>query len=346
MEEDIEALIQRKIWTAEGLVLEASELAAKATKLPRKIRKNIPVFPDEWSENRVKAYLKQLDVAIRDPLRYKNKKLLEDSGLLTKGIPEEVLDDTTGIQEIVDFVASIEDEFNEKAVFFLKKILSEWLKDGIEKSKEKISEILDKKTALKRISEFEYENLRDELLQKSLSNTGFLSTAEDLISKVRFVDKFDVSIEYDGEFGEFENSLKNVHQKILDLQELFQISKEEISKVLKGKKLKDADNFLQKKIEEYAERKRSLLEEWNMYSVALQSTGQEVDEPPHGIYELENGVQDLKEKCLKSLGEEGLKILTFLRGEGDFPNEISEEGIKKALRLLRPLFMRFFRQES
>lgn len=346
MEEDMQNLIQRKIWTAEELLSEARELAGNATKLPRKIRKSIPVFPGEWSENRVKTYLKQLDAAIRDPLRYKNKKILEDSGLITKGIPEEIFDDTTGIEEIVKLIARIKEELNEKVVVLLKKILSKWLKDGTDKSKEKLSEILDKKIALQRISEFEYGNLRDELLQKSLEDTEFLASAEGLISKARFVDKFGVSVKYNGDFNEFERNLKNVHQKLVNLQEQYQISKKEISNFLKDRTLNDADEFLHDKLEEYSERKRSLLEEWNMYSIALKSIGQEVSEPPQGIHELENDVGILKKKCLESLGEEGLRILKFLRGEENFPDKISKEGIKKALQLLRPLFVKFLRQES
>ena len=347
MEEDLEGLIQRKIWTVEEQLLpRARDLADKATKLPRKIRKSIPVFPGEWSDNKVKTYLKQLDAAIRNPLRYKNKKILEDSDLSTKGIPDEIFDDTTGIEEIAQLISRIKKEFNQTVVDLSKKMLSEWLKDGIDKAKEKLSEILDKKIALQRISEFEHENLRNELLQKSLKDTVFLASAEDLISKVRFVDKFGVSVKYDGDFNEFESNVNNVHQKLVNLQEQYQISKEEISKVLKDKTVNDADGLLQQKNEEYSERKISLLEEWNMYSIALKSIGQEVIEPPQGIHELEKGVRTLEKKCLESLGEEGLIILKFLRGEENFPDEISKEGIKKALQLLRPLFVRFLRRES
>jgi len=343
MEENIKGLIQRKIWTVENLLSEARSLVDNAATLPRKIRKGIPIFPGEWSENKIKTYLKQLDAAIRNPLRYKNKKILEDNGVSIKGIPEEIFDNTAGIEEIVELILKIKEEFSETVVSLVKTLLSKLLRDGIDNSKERLSELLDKRIAFKRISEFENKNLANELLRKSMEDTRFLPSAETIISMVRFVDKFGISVKYDVDFNEFETNLRNVHQKLVDIQEKYQISKKELSKFLKDRTLSGADKILQEKITEYSERKRALLEEWEMYSVALKSIGQEVNEPPQGIRELENNVKALEEKCLESLGEEGLTLLKFLRGEEDFPDEISKEGITKALQLLRPLFCKILK---
>jgi len=78
-----------------------------------------------------------------------------------------------------------------------------------------------------------------------------------------------------------------------------------------------------------------------MYSTTLESIGQEVPELPQGLDELEREVKNLREKCLNSLGEEGLRILSFLKGEGDFPDQISKKGLKATLEILRPLFLKF-----
>lgn len=346
MEEDIKDLIQRKIWTVESALSEARVFVDNVTGLPSEARKNIPIFPGEWSENKVKTYLKQLDAAVRNPLRYKNKRILEDNGVSTTDIPEKIFEDSTGIEEIVKLLLEAEKEFTETVVSLIKTLVSIWLKDGIVNSKEKLSEVLSKKIAVKRIFEVKNENLRNELLRKSMEDTAFLPTAESLVSMVEFVEKFGISAKYSVSFDRFENNLRNVHQRLVHVQEEYHISKEELSKFLKDQTLLGADEILEKKTVEYSERKKTLLEEWAMYSVALKSIGKEVGEPPQGIRELEKDVKALERKCLESLGKEGLRLLKFLRGEEDFPDEISKEGIKKALQLLRPLFARLSRQEG
>lgn len=54
----------------------------------------------------------------------------------------------------------------------------------------------------------------------------------------------------------------------------------------------------------------------------------------------------MREKCLGHLGELGFKLLKFLRGEEEFPEDIEVEGIKKALEALRPLFLKSIKEED
>jgi hypothetical protein len=63
-----------------------------------------------------------------------------------------------------------------------------------------------------------------------------------------------------------------------------------------------------------------------------------VEEAPSELPELEKGIKRLESECVDALGEDGLKLLIFLKGEGDFPQEISIDTVKRSLNILRPLF--------
>jgi hypothetical protein len=347
MKEDVKDIIQRKIWAADELLSQAERLKSKVNKLSDKTRKNIPVFSGEWSEDNIKRYLEAFGAAIKDPFRYMNRKLLEDVGVQTKGIPETIFDDSGGIKEVVDLFNDLKKSNNNIANILTNKgYLSEWLKEGIDKTKGKLNEILNTKTALQRILENDIdEQLRDELVQRSVANTGFVDSAEDIISKVKFIDEFSIQIHYDGKFDEFSKVVGSVHTMLSKLQNEYGIRREETSELVEGKTLQEVCGILEKKLEDLSVRKTKLLEEWKMYSVTLRSIGHEVMEAPTGLHGLEEEIKKLESECLSALGEPGFKLLRFLRGEESFP-EISVTDIRNALELLRPVLSKSLKEEG
>jgi len=348
MEEDVINIIQRKLWTVEHILPQARHLAGNASKLPEEARKSFPSFSGDWSEENVMKHLEKLRAAVRDPLRYSNRKILEDIGVLTKGIPEEIFDDSLGVKDMVGLFSELKD-FGEGVTDILVKreTLSTWLRESVDIAKQKLKGILDAKPAFQRILESSItENLRVELILRSAENTGFIGSAEDIISKLNFINEFEISVEYTEKFEEFTDALTSVYNKLIELQEDHGIQKGELTESARGKTLQEAREVLNKKSEDCSQKKGKLLEEWKMYSNTLRSIGCAVPEAPLGLRELEKENEKLKNECLRRLGEEGLRVLKFLKGEEDFPEEISKDGIKKALEVLRPLFVKFLREEG
>lgn len=347
MEEEITTIIQRKIWTIDTYLTEANELCTKAAQLPKEARESILGFPGEWTEENVRKHLERLKRAIEEPLRYKSRRLLEDQGVSTKGIPEEVFDDSIGVGKIVYLLKEL-NEFNKRiAEVIRKEMLVGWLRDGTNKAIAGLEDIIKAKRGFQRLLEEDVnESLRDELLRRSIKNPGFISSADDIVLKAKYVAEFGISIKYKEDFDEFKKNLIDSHEKLENLRDEYSIPNEEISKAVKGKSLHDANVLLKDKLNEALEKKRKLLEERRMLLVPLKSIGHEVRTPPQGLYELEKEVENLKKDCLDSLGEEGLRLLSFLVGkEEDFPDEISKESIKRALEILRPLFAKSLREE-
>ena len=348
MEEDIENTILKKTWTVESFLKTARELQSDAGKLPQEAKESIPVYRDDWTEENVTRYLERLKESVKRPLRFKSQKLLEGFRISAKGLPEEVLDDYSGLEAVGELIKKLA-EINTKLVDIVtsKELLSPWLKEGINKAKEKLGVIIEAKIGFQRLFEKSTsDSLIEELVQRCIEDHEFISSAEDIISKVDYLEKINIAVEYRENFDEFQKDLTNVHEKLKSLEEDYGISNEEISALVSGKSLLEAFKLLESKAIEASERKTRMLEDWKMYSTTLESIGQEVPELPQGIDELEREVKNLKEKCLNSLGEEGVRILGFLKGEEDFPDKISKKGIKTTLEILRPLFVKFLREES
>lgn len=347
-EDDVLDVIQEKIRRVKDFISQANELKTKAKNLPKSAKKNIPEFSGDWSEAGVKKFLEKFKESIINPIRHKNRKLLEDMGIQTKGISEDLFDDSTGIQEIVTLFDKLK-EFNRTIPNLLieKEILIKWLREGLDKSIENLQGILDAKAGFERILNSGInEKIRDELMQRAIVEREFITSAEDIISKLKSITEHGISIEYKESFEVFKTNLENVFQKLETLQDEYNIPKDEISTLLNGKLLQDADNLLDRKLKECSEKKIGLLEEWKIYASTLKSIEHDVVEPPQGLQELEKGVEKLKTECMSTLGENGLSLITFLKGERDFPDKISKDDIKRVLVLLRPMFVKFIKEMS
>lgn len=345
--EDVINVIQRKIWTVEEILSQLGEIKENAGKLSSKEKERFPRFSNDWSEEGVRKYLKEIEKAVKDPIRYKNKKRLEEIGVKADGIPEDIFEDTLGVDgllKLFEEIKNINENINE--ILITEIILVSWFKEGMDSTREKLEEIVNAKPAFERVLKSGVnEKFKSDLLKRSILDISFLSKAEDVISKFVHLRDYEVILEYESGFEKFCKNLDETWSKIQQIQENYGISKEEIKKPTKGKKLVEVTELLKKMDEKYAEKKRKLLEEWNMYTSTLKSLGEGVSEPPESLRELEKAIKDLRNKCLKYLGESGLKLLRFFKGEDEFPADAGMEEIKKALETLRPFFLKSFMEE-
>jgi len=340
MSEDLKEVIGRKIWTVDELVIQSTRLASDANILPSEARKNLPIFPGDWLEDKVRNYLERLGNAIRNPIRHRNKSLLEEVGVDTKGIPDEVLDDSSEIENIVRLYRELLASNKRLAQFVVEKgFFPRWLKEGIERAKLRLTELSNAESAFSRIFESEIdEQLIDELAQRCVGESEYIDTADGFISKIGFVSEFEISTEYHGNFDIFCESVDSVYQTAAKFQDLFGIPKDEITQLVKGKTIDEADSLLKDSLRDYSQQRDRLLEEWRIYSTALKSLDHEVPEQPQGFYKLREETAKLRQACRETLGVQGIKLIQFLKGESDFPKKISKSQIRRTLKILRPLF--------
>lgn len=347
MQEDPLTIVERKIWIVDDLSKQTTELVIKARQLHEDAQKNIPDFSGDWSEDGVRKFFEKFKKSIQDPLRHKNQKVLEDIGVQTKGIVEEIFDDSKSIDEVARLFNDIK-EFDATiaSILIKREFLSEWLRDGTEKAKRSLQEILNAKPVFKRIvgSNIKQE-IKDILIEKSITDFRFLTSIDDVLLKLSVITNYGISIEENKiDFSKFQSDLETIWQKFRILEDEYKISEEEVRAVVNGKPFYDAYESLKRCVEEYSKKKRALLEDWKMYSAAIKSTDFKPQEFAGGLHQLEEEVERLKNECMSTLGEGGLGILKFLKGEGDFPSNISESDCKKVLEVLRPVFAKLLRE--
>jgi chromosome segregation ATPase len=348
MEEEITTIIQRKRLAAEEKLKEMKGLLNKAAQLPGATRKNIPIFPGDWSEDGVWEHIEKLKDSIRNPLRHRNKKIMEEIGVQLKGLPEEIFEESTGIEQIRESFEELKKTNTILTKTLIKKeILQAWLKEGLDKAKENLQSILEAKAGFQRILETKAdEKIREELLAESLKNRDYISSAEDILSKMKFMREYSIREEYGENLEVLQVTLENVYEKITNLQDEYEVPRDEVIKVTREKPLVEVDKILEKQIEEYSKKKAKLQEEYKVYSSTLKSIGHEVPEMPEKFEELIKAVEQLNKQCMAELGKEGFSILQFLKEKAEFPEKISREGIKKTLEILRPFFLKSLREEE
>lgn len=342
--EDITKVVEKKIWTADRLLSQLGEIKKKSESLSHEERIRIPGFSGDWAEEGVTKYVKEVGKAVEEPIKYKNKIRLEGIGVKTDSISDDIFGDTLGIDEILRLFQEVK---NINEILITEAPLGSWLKEGTDNTKEKLEGIVRAKPAFKRVLESGVDKrLKSELVRRSIIEVTFLSKAEDVIAKFTNLRDYGVVLEYEGDSEELCQNLGKVWAGIQQIRQTYGVSEAQIKNLINGKALLDANELLANMDKEYAEKSRKLLEEWNMYASTLKSLfSEEVLEPPESLQELGNAIENLRDRCLKHLGESGLKLLKFLKGEEEFPGKIGIKEIKKALELLRPLFLKALREE-
>lgn len=268
--------------------------------------------------------------------------MIEDCGVKVKGISEDIFDDSESIEEIAKNLKKIDEKIT--MLIIEKEIINSWLREG---ARATLKNIMDAKVAFQRIMESDTEqSLKDELLIKCVQQRDFIGQAEKIISQIKLVKGYGIDVRYEGNLEALQIRLSGATAKIEEMEKEYKVTQSEVIAALGGKAFSEADETLKKKIEEYSRKKTKLQEEYRMYSSTLKSLGYDIQDEPEGVRNLAEMVEKLKQESIKALGDEGFSILQFIKGEGEFPEQISQESMKKTLEILRPLFLKVLKEEE
>jgi hypothetical protein len=339
--EDIGDVIQRKIWTAEQLLSQAQETVKKSKRLSPDKKRGITVTIRDWSEEKVKKHVEIIRDSITYPIRHQNKKKLESIGITVEKIPQDVFDNEELMNKIITLFKAIRKIDHQLADILIKgHLIEKWAIESTDEIEQKLQSIVAAESSFKEIFQKKIDKkFKNQLLKKSLEDTSFLEQAEETISNIEYLNSFEVLLDYTVPFEEFHNNLDKVNGKIKTIIKNYAMSENEIKRKIEGKELLKAFEILEQMESECAEKKKELLRQWKVYASSLRSLGDEISEPPNTLPELERSISSIKKRCLKYVGKSGLRLLSFIRGEEEFPN-ISITEIRKALEALRPIFLK------
>lgn len=346
MEADLEERIRKVSWTVESLLREARELSNKARRLHPEERRDLPEFSGLWKEDELKSYLKRLKEAIDEPRIARSRKLLEEIGIPIKEIFKEVLEKTEEIEEITMLSNELKGELGEAVNILIEGgILVRWLKDGVSEAKENLQSAVKATAGFKRL--LNLENLGDELKREFLK-TAFedftsISKAEELNSQIGYMKEYEVVVEYrGGDLKEFSRKCETTYLSLKEFEDKFKLPINDVKGWVGGKELEEACVSLDDKKGEISKEYNELKRDWKELVDILHEEATE----PEGIPNLRKEIKEFEERCRENLGEPGQRLLKFFRGKADFPDELSKEELKDALKRLRPFIMRGFREEQ
>ncbi len=350
MDDDVLTTLSAAIWKADEHLESARQLREKAAKLPQEALKGLPEFRGEWTPEAVRDHLQRFNNWMTDPLRAKNRTILEGLGIPTQGISPEIFDESEGVEQIKKLLGeavSIDKSLNRALLG--KQLVHAWLSEGTTDTVQRLTDILEAKEGFKRLLSVDISKpLIQALLLKSLQDPSFIPSAKTIAAQVRFLAAFGISIEAGRDLDEFMSTVTGVHALLHTLQDEYGIPKETLYEQTNGKSLHEAGTLLGDMEQDCIDQKKRLLDEWNIYFTALSSIGAQPDSttPPQAIPALRHQIEEFKEQCLKGLGKEGMALFRFMKGEGEFPETISMNSVKKALEALRPLILTFLKEEG
>lgn len=343
MEEGVTDKIRKAVLTAEYLVSEADNLADRSNILSAKEREMLPKFKGLWKEKEIRKYLKQLEEALKKPRVYRSRKLLEEVGLTSDGISSDVLETTEEIKKIASRLAQLNDIGGLLPTLEDARTVSRWLNDDLTVTIEKVDAIIEAKEAFRRL--LNLGNLNDttknSFIKLAFEDLSSIQQAEELDSRIAILRNYGVDCnETEENLQSFLDSCGQVYETISELETVYQISTGEIETLVRSKSLAEAESAITNKLEETKRQYVKLETEWLELTHTLKSLGQETPPQPQGVLEMQTSILELEVKCRESLGESGQKLLSFLIGKCEFPEELSNDEIKIALERLRPFIVK------
>lgn len=346
MEEDLEERILKSSWKLKGFLDEIKELLNKVRGFPPQKRKELPKFTGLWKEKDIKSYLERLKEAVEKPRIASSRKLLEEMGIPSKEIPEETLEDTEEIEKITKLFNELRRELGKDLNILIEDgILTRWLKEGVSEAERKLQSAVDAKAGFIRLLNLESlgDELKKEFLKKAFEDFKSIEKAEELNSQIGYMKDYDIIVEYrEGELDEFLEKCEIAYQTLKEFEEVYKLSIGAVKEWVGGKSLEEVCASLEEKREAVSKEYNELKRRWRELAGILGEEGPE----PEGIPDLRKEIGELKRRYKESLGEPSLRLLDFFRGEADFPDDLSKEELKEALKRLRPFITVGFRREA
>lgn len=267
-------------------------------------------------------------------------------GISSKGISKEILEKIEEIEEIIKLSNELKEDLGDAINVLIEGgILVRWLKDGASKAKENLQLAVNDMAGYKRLLSLENlsEDVKKELLKTAFEDFTPISEAEELNSQIFYLKEYGVIVDYlGGNLKEFSRKCEITYHSLKEVENKYKLSADKIKEWVKGKDLEKAYVSLDKKKDELSKEYNELKREWKELADILDEEALE----PEGIPNLRKEIKEFEEKCIKNLGKSGQMLLKFFMGKANFPNKLTKKEIKNALKKLRPIIMKNFRDES
>lgn len=347
MSEDLKDKIQKASWKVDDLLDQVKDnLLPKAQRISPQKRLKLPKFSGLWRERSLKNYIERLQESVERPRMARSKQLLDEISISSEELSKENLEDVERIEEVHRSFKELNKELGEDANILIgRKILLKWLKEGTSEAIGKLQSIVEAMNGYKRLKKLESlgPQLRNRLFEEAFENSDFIGKAEELDIQIAYLTGYGITIEYgNGDINELLQDCEIIYNAFKEFEDSYKISSDEVGTWVKGKSLAEIRKYLEGGKDPFSTGYTKLKRKWRELVSILGEESQE----PEGFSDLKREIKELEERFKKSLGEQGLRLLSFFRGESEFPKELLKEDLVVLLKKLQPFITIGFKEED
>jgi hypothetical protein len=325
---------------ADSLLARAQRLVDQARALTEDQKKGLPRFRGSWQRSDVEDYLARLQEALRSPVVYRSRQLLQDCGITADRVPAEVLEDGSKVQSLLSLLEQLGPVQTQA-----KPVVGRWLMDaalGLEHAVERLTSI----------DKAELENIARLQLPRNLINTYLTLALEDgersaseratrLASDLEHLREYHVkSPSRRTPIYILEHGSRQLVSEIELLEDIYSLPESAVVATIKMKDIDQALDITSREIEKRRQELENLTGQWHSLSQSLASVGESAGDQPHTLDGLRSRTGEMEQRCAELIGLAGKRILDFLRGADEFPGDLGFEDLKEGLTRLRPLIMK------
>ena len=338
---ELEVRLRNAAASAQSLLKRGQKLQHRAALLGGSGLRGRPTFDRDCSETGLSTHLDMLEEWIRNPVRVRNRQVLEEAGISTDGLSTDVLDDSEGCDSTASAVTGLK-EHPAIRLLLERRIITAWLKESHAIVAQKLAYLGRAQGGFVRLMGYDIPaQVRDEMFVRAAGDSQFLSAAEELARRAQALEKLGCSWISDGDLDVMGSSVDAAHQHMITLKKLTG-DETTVEQIVRGKDFEAAANALGVVVLEKEALRSRLRQEWGTLSATAKLLNAFVgsEMPPESIPTLETEVIALRQACLSTLGDDGMSVLNFLRGDADFPKTFTPGQIEHALTALRPSLAR------
>jgi hypothetical protein len=315
-------------------------LQDRVLRLEEKQRDGVPAFSGPWTKPCIEIHLERLEEWLRTPVRARNRSRLEAAGVEVNRLDGEVLDDSDTTDSIAALVGDIGSGCSDLKPYVTgKEALSRWLATGAAGATAKLTAV---KGALERYKRLLLvpigQGHRDELVAQGVQDPDKLGEIEEKTTAVALLLELGINVPAELTVADLWAGIKATADVVSVLRAQFPEHLDKLEETLKGFPLVEARQLLEQMLEGCRKQHEELVYEWrNLHStVCLLGLGDQKSMPPKSLSGLRQQIQTFRDQCSDKIGEKGLKLLAFLKGERGFPEDLALAEVRESLLALKP----------
>lgn len=345
--EDLEERLIAASSRSSSIRTKAEELVNEAEELPEEHKMRLPEFSGRWTEDNVQSHLNELERVVREPRVTQSEDLLESIGISSETIgtiKRDVLQNYTGIEELVNHYEQLEDEFGEYVEFLVEDdLIVDWLREeGPVDTKHRIE--IDNVGKFHNIVELEnlHKPLKLEFFKRIFLEKQSIEEVQNLNDWVNTLETIGVDVEPKNDVSQYVSDCESAAQRAQTLRNEFGFSEKSLEDWVEGMAVEEAKEELQSKINDANRERDRLRRELEEYCRLLGKNTPDIDSIP----QLEEEVDSVYEELTEQIGTLGEQLLDFLRGRRDeLPEAEETDELMDAIQKVRPLLQRRLEQD-